>query len=87
MQLPSTLDLAAAAPLWARMRDAKGQPLALDASDVERLGGVCLQVLLAAKAQCTAGGVSFQVDNPSEAFISAAAVMGFDRALNAGVSA
>ena len=42
------LDLSAAGPLAASLLRRRGSPLALDGSAVERLGGQCLQVLLAA---------------------------------------
>jgi len=48
MQLASNLDLAAAKPLWTELVATRAQPIEIDASNVERLGGLCLQVLLAA---------------------------------------
>jgi chemotaxis protein CheX len=49
-QLPSVLDLSAAAPLREHFIGRRGAPLRVDASRVERLGGLCLQVLIAARA-------------------------------------
>lgn len=75
MRLPQVLDLGAATPLWSGFCDARGQPLHLDASEVERIGGLCLQVLLAAQAQWRADGVEFSIVNPSAAFADSVRLM------------
>lgn len=49
LPLPAQLGLTAAAPLASALLAERGRPLALDASAVERLGGLCLQVLLSAR--------------------------------------
>ncbi len=59
--LPAVLDIRAAAPLQAEILGLRGQPLTLDASAVERLGGLCLQVLLSARATWAADGQSLSV--------------------------
>ena len=71
MQLASVLDLRAAAPLWSALSAARGQALCVDASAVERVGGLCLQLLLGAQAQWRAEGVSFKIENPSTGFVEA----------------
>lgn len=76
MRLPQILDLGAAAPLWSDVCAARGQPLVLDASGVERLGGLCLQVLLAARAQWRDDGFALSIVNPSPSFIEGARLMG-----------
>ena len=76
MRLPQNLDLGAAGPLWSDMCAARGQPLELDASGVERVGGLCLQVLLAAQAQWRVDGIAFAVTNPSAAFADGVRLMG-----------
>jgi chemotaxis protein CheX len=78
MRLPSILDLGAATPLWSSLCAQRGQPLAVDASDVERLGGLCLQVLLAAKAQWGADGAEFSIVNASAQFTDALQLMAAD---------
>ena len=75
MRLPQNLDLGAAAPLLATIKEARGHALQLDASEVERLGGLCLQVLLAARAQWRTDGVDFSILNPSAAFAEGARLM------------
>ena len=75
MRLPQILDLGAATPLWASLSGVRGQPLHLDASGVERLGGLCLQVLLAAQAQWRADDVDFSIVNSSAAFAEGVRLM------------
>jgi chemotaxis protein CheX len=78
MLLLRNLDFAAARPLWQELRQLRGAPLALDASEVERLGGLCLQVLLAASAEWRAAGLEFRIEAPSQAFVTALKTMGAD---------
>ena len=54
--LPAVLDIRAADALKTGILAQRGQPLTLDASAVERLGGLCLQVLLSARATWEADG-------------------------------
>lgn len=75
MKLPPVLDLAAARPLWTELCAATGQPLAIDASAVERLGGACTQVLLAARARWRAEGLDFSIAHHSPAFIDGLRLM------------
>jgi chemotaxis protein CheX len=66
--LPEILNLKAAAGLYADLSAARGHHLTLDASDVQRLGGQCLQVLLAASQAWRADGLELSIINPSDAF-------------------
>jgi chemotaxis protein CheX len=75
MKLPSVLDLAAARPLSSAFAESVGHPLTLDASGVERLGGVCLQVLLAAQARWRRDGLDFFIVEPSAAFLEGLRLM------------
>lgn len=76
MRLPANLDLAAATPLKAAFLGARGQALELEAGSVERLGALCLQVILAAHAQWRADGVAFSIVNASAAFAEAMQITG-----------
>ena len=78
LALAEALDMRAAGPLLQEVLARRGAPLELDASKVERLGGQCLQVLLAAHAAWTAEGHAFQLSNPSTAFKDGCALMGAD---------
>jgi len=71
LPLPAILDLAAAAPLTERLLAARGGDLSLDAADVLRVGGQCLQVLLAAAKTWSADRVSFEITRPSAEFVEA----------------
>jgi chemotaxis protein CheX len=48
-QLPAILDSQAAPSLLATILPFRGSDLTIDASEVRRLGGQCLQILLAAR--------------------------------------
>ena len=66
--LPAVLDLKAAAQLKADLAGLRGQPATLDASAVQRLGGLCLQVLLAARKYWLESGHMLTISTRSEAF-------------------
>lgn len=66
--LPAILDIQAAEALRVQLLGARGQPLTIDGSAVERLGGLCLQVLLSARRTWAADGHRLAVDPASEAF-------------------
>ena len=66
--LPAVLDLRAAASLKAELLTRRGSPLTVDATGVERLGGLALQVLLSATKTWAADGQSLTVSPVSEAF-------------------
>lgn len=84
MLLPAILDLGAAAPLKAALLERRGEAIALDASGVERFGGACLQVLIAARNAWASDGAGFSIVEPSPAFVSAVEHMGAREHLNLG---
>lgn len=75
MQLAPVLDLSAAGPLWFELCAARGKPIEVDAAAVERLGGLCLQALLAAEKQWRADGVPFAIVHASQAFVEGVNLM------------
>ncbi|KAK0339410.1 hypothetical protein LTR94_034620, partial [Friedmanniomyces endolithicus] len=74
--LTSVLDMKAAGPLKATLMGLRGQPAVLDASNVERLGGLCLQVLLSAFKTWQADGLPLNLITPSQAFCEQWAAFG-----------
>lgn len=67
--LPAKLDIRAAGALQTEMLGLRGGPLTLDATAVERLGGLCLQVLLSARATWAADGQPLRLRaDPDSAF-------------------
>lgn len=76
LELGESLDMTAAGPLAKELLGRRGQPVALDASNVRRLGGQCLQVLLSAQATWAADGADFQVTSASPEFSEGLALMG-----------
>jgi chemotaxis protein CheX len=68
LQLEPVLDLGAAERLHGQLMALRGQPLEIDASQVERLGGLCLQVLLSARNTWRADSQPAVISQASTAF-------------------
>lgn len=68
LQLEPILDLGAAERLYSQLMDLRGNPLEIDASQVERLGGLCLQVLLSARNTWHADGHPAVISQTSTPF-------------------
>ena len=66
--LKERLDSAAADPLRGEIAALEGADIALDASRVEFLGGLCLELLMCARQVWDSTGHAFGVEAPSEAF-------------------
>ena len=80
LELPSVLDLVAASALLEIFMQHRGRAVRLDASAVQRLGGQCLQVLLAARAAWAADAQSFLIENSSPEFTESLEFMGVEPA-------
>jgi chemotaxis protein CheX len=76
LALDETLDLKAAGPLRGALMELRGAAVEIDASNVQRLGGLCLQVLLSAEATWATDGQSFTISTASPAFAEGARRMG-----------
>jgi len=74
--LGDSLDMTAAGPLHKTLLAQRGRPVTLDASQVRRIGGQCLQVLLSAQATWAADAADFQIADPSPEFADGLALMG-----------
>jgi chemotaxis protein CheX len=74
--LPEVLDLKAAAPLATQLLALRGIDIAIDASNVRRLGGQCLQVLLSAVATWQHDSVALDFVNPSLEFVENLQLLG-----------
>ncbi|WP_312597550.1 STAS domain-containing protein [Brevundimonas sp.] len=85
--LPEILDLKAAAPLKAELVARRGQDLVLDASGVQRLGGLCLQVLLSAARTWAADGVNLRLGSVSQPLGEQWAAFGAPDLINEGAQA
>ena len=68
IRLDPNLDIRAAAPLREALLARADASVTLDATQVARLGALCLQVLLAARRDWEARGLSFSILGPSKAF-------------------
>jgi chemotaxis protein CheX len=76
LRLADSLDMTAASALVGELKALRGQPLQLDASGVRRLGGQCLQVLIAARDAWAADAKAFDVAEPSAEFTDACGLFG-----------
>ncbi|KQW82654.1 STAS domain-containing protein [Brevundimonas sp. Root1279] len=68
VQLPAVLDIQQAGPLREQLLGLRGQAVIVDGSAVERLGALCLQVLISAQQTWARDGLSLVIDRASEAF-------------------
>ncbi len=80
LTLDDILDLKAAKPLAESLLARRGADLDVDASNVRRLGGLCLQVLLSAVATWSADGKALAFLNPAPAFVESLERLGFAHA-------
>lgn len=78
--LASELDIKAAGPLVAELLAVRGKDISVNASQVDKVGAQCLQVLLSAAATWTADGAELKLEEPSPAFADALAIAGLDLA-------
>jgi chemotaxis protein CheX len=66
--LSPVLDLRAAEPLAQELRALRGKPIEIDASKVERIGGLCAQLLLASRNAWQADELAWSIIDPSPEF-------------------
>ncbi len=76
LPLPSELDMKAASPLKAALAECRGRDVELDGSAVTRLGGQCLQVVLAAVRDWAVDGRSLSIVSPSVALVDHLEMLG-----------
>jgi chemotaxis protein CheX len=82
LRLPAVLDLKAAAPLAAAFLGRRGEDLRVDAGDVQRIGGQCLQILLSAHSAWVEDRRSMTIANATPQFCSAIELFGAGPALS-----
>ena len=68
LKLRPVLDLTAAAPLKEEFGALRGKAICVDATDVDRVGALCLQVIMSAHSTWTSDGVPFSLGGTSPAF-------------------
>jgi chemotaxis protein CheX len=74
--LEPSLGLKEAMPLKTALIERRGQPLEIDASHVQRLGGLCLQVLLSARRMWADDHQPLTIKASSDAFGEAIRLFG-----------
>jgi len=70
LELEQRLDLLAADELAEALEHLRDTPLEIVASGVVHVGGLCLQILLAARLQWSLDGIALRVVQPSDAFVA-----------------
>ncbi|MFK0385039.1 MULTISPECIES: STAS domain-containing protein [Rhizobium/Agrobacterium group] len=68
LKLSPVLDLNEASALHAKLMTMRGAPLSVDASEVERVGALCAQVLMAGAKSWEEDGKAFGFAKVSDAF-------------------
>ena len=68
LALPAAINTGSIGALRTQLVERRGAPLELDASSVQRVGGLGLQVLLSAARAWAADGQHFAITKPSSAF-------------------
>lgn len=76
LTLPSHLDIGSVRPLLEELRALRGAPLTLDGSEITRVGGLGLQILLSARATWLADDQPLTIANPSPALEEACTLAG-----------
>ena len=62
--------------LWNQINSHKGKNVKIDAAKVERLGGLCLETLVAASLAWKKSGVNFEIINVSDRFLKDVDLLG-----------
>ena len=75
--LQSKLDLPAAEPLAAQLKEMTGGDVTIDAGPVTNIGALCLQVLLSAATSLKAAGHKMTISNASDRVVEQMSQMGF----------
>lgn len=76
LKLPAVLDLNAASRLHEQVVALNGSDIAVDASQVTRVGAQCIQVLMAAAESWRNAGKTFSVNQSSETFARTLQLLG-----------
>lgn len=76
IKLPGRLDSSGAPSLVETLLAHRGGPLTIDASGVEVIGALAMEVLIAAGRQWDADGQTLTIADPSDRYLSACETMG-----------
>ncbi len=78
LKLSPVLDLTQASVLYGKLKELRGKPVMVDASEVERVGAQCVQILMAGIKAWEADGKQFTFSKASEAFDKTLKLIGVD---------
>ena len=76
LQLPEILDVTFAGPLAEQLLALRGSTLTIDATQVQRVGAQCVQVIMSAVSTWKADEVTLSVVDPSQEFRDALSLLG-----------
>ncbi|WP_407703768.1 STAS domain-containing protein [Xaviernesmea oryzae] len=76
LPLAPVLDLNAASELHEKLMGLRGSDIVIDASKVERVGALCVQVLMAGAKSWQADNLSFVISQASDAFSKTTQLIG-----------
>lgn len=76
LKLPAVLDLNAASRLHEQVLALKDKNVAVDATDVVRVGAQCIQILLSAARSWRSMDMAFSVNQSSDAFAKTLQLLG-----------
>ncbi|MFY0612052.1 MAG: STAS domain-containing protein [Hyphomicrobiaceae bacterium] len=79
INLPDNLDLSATVKLAELFSEKRGTALQVNASQVNRVGAQCLQILVSANKTWAADEHAFQIVEPSQALLECLANVGISR--------
>lgn len=78
VRLPRRLDVSAGIELRETLLQRRGSPLELDASAVESVSGLALEMIVAAARQWAEDGAEFSFAAPSDGFAAACRTLGLE---------
>ena len=78
LMLSSVLDLNEASVLHGKLMELRGRDLRIDASQVDRLGAQCIQIIVAAARTWQTDKKAFVVERASDAFEKTLQLIGLD---------
>jgi len=76
LPLPETMDRKAVLALQRTLLDQRGADAVLDASQVRRMGGLAIEMLIAARKQWQSDGKTLSIRDASDQFVTALEAVG-----------
>jgi anti-anti-sigma regulatory factor len=78
LKLPATMDVARARSLFDDLSQRRGTSLTIDASDVQKVSALAIEVLMSAQLQWRSDGIALNVSNVPESVLDTCTGLGLD---------